>query len=185
LEGLGQGADAYLTKPFDKKELLLRIKNLLELRRQLQQYYRTSLDVGFSEADAITPPPDQEDEQIGDDNKSIPLANSLDNAFVIKVRKEIEAHLDDSDFDVEKLCRSVALSNSQVHRKLSALTGLSATHFIRYVRLVKAKELMIDSRFKIAAIAIDCGFNDAAYFSRVFKKEFGMTPQKWRNQNTV
>ncbi len=123
--------------------------------------------------------------QVGSQNQSIPLANSLDHAFVIKVRKEIEAHLDDANFDVEKLCRSVALSHSQVHRKLSALTGLSATHFIRYVRLVKAKELILHSDFKLAAIANDCGFNDPAYFSRVFKKEFGVTPQAWREKNSI
>ena len=116
-------------------------------------------------------------------NPSIPHDLSLENTFVIKVKNEIEAHLADEEFNVEKLCRLLALSNSQVHRKLSALTGLSATHFIRSVRLIKAKEMMVDSRFKISAIALDCGFKDPAYFSRVFKKEFGMTPQQWQNEN--
>jgi AraC-like DNA-binding protein len=112
------------------------------------------------------------------------LADSVENAFVIKVRKAIEAHLDSPDFDVEKLCRHLAMSHSQVHRKLSALTGLSATHFIRYVRLVKAKEMINSSGYSIAAIAMDCGFNDPAYFSRVFKQEFGVTPQGWREKNS-
>lgn len=180
LEGLEQGADDYLTKPFHKKELLLRIRNLLELRRQLQQYYRSTLEAGLSEEHT----PNLKDAHAGNQNQSIPLANSLENAFVIKARKTIEAHLDDPDFDVEKLCRSLAMSHSQVHRKLSALTGLSATHFMRYVRLVKAKELLLHSGFSIAAIANDCGFNDPAYFSRVFKQEFGVTPQVWREQNS-
>ena len=191
LEGLEQGADDYLTKPFHKKELLLRIRNLLELRRQLQQYYRLTLEASSSEehptiAENPTPTsgssiPTAADG--GSKNPSIPLANSLENAFVIKVRKTIEAHFDAPDFDVEKLCRSLAMSHSQVHRKLSALTGLSATHFIRYVRLVKAKELIINSGYSIAAIANDCGFNDPAYFSRIFKQEFGVSPQVWREQN--
>jgi AraC-like DNA-binding protein len=109
----------------------------------------------------------------------------VDNAFVTKVKKAIEVHMDDANFDVEQLCREVALSHSQVHRKLSALTGLSITNFIRYLRLLKAKELLLGSGFKISAIAMDCGFSDPAYFSRVFKKEFGVTPQKWREQHTV
>ncbi len=191
LEGLEQGADDYLTKPFHKKELLLRIRNLLELRRQLQQYYRSSLEVSLSEE--LPSPPEspmlasdisilKEVEQ-GSKTQNVPLANSLENAFVIKVRKTIEANLDATDFDVEKLCRTLAMSHSQVHRKLSALTGLSATHFIRYVRLVKAKEMIIHSGYSLAAIAIDCGFNDPAYFSRVFKQEFGVSPQVWREQN--
>lgn len=181
LEGLEQGADDYLTKPFHKKELLLRIRNLLELRRQLQQYYRSTLEADFSEEH----PPNLKDAQADNQNQSIPLANSLENAFVIKARETIEAHLDDPDFDVEKLCRSLALSHSQVHRKLSALTGLSATFFIRYVRLVRAKELLIHSGFSIRAVALDCGFNDPAYFTRVFKQEFGVTPQAWRDQTST
>lgn len=184
LEGLEQGADDYLSKPFHKKELLLRIRNLLELRRQLQQYYRSSLEVNLSEA----LPPISDTSMLkaaeqGSKNPSVPLANSLENVFVIKVRKTIEANLDATDFDVEKLCRTLAMSHSQVHRKLSALTGLSATHFIRYVRLVKAKEMIIHSGYSLAAIAIDCGFNDPAYFSRIFKQEFGVSPQVWREQN--
>jgi signal transduction histidine kinase/ligand-binding sensor domain-containing protein/AraC-like DNA-binding protein/DNA-binding NarL/FixJ family response regulator len=191
LEGLEQGADDYLTKPFHKKELLLRIKNLLELRRQLQQYYRSTLEVTSSEGNlpiAENPIPTSvntlKDTEKSSKNPSIPLANSLENAFVVKVRKAIEAHMDSPDFDVEKLCRYLALSHSQVHRKLSALTGLSATHFMRYVRLVKAKEMINSSGYSIAAIALDCGFNDPAYFSRVFKQEFGITPQGWREQNS-
>ncbi len=189
LDGLEQGADDYLTKPFHKKELLLRIKNLLELRRQLQQYYRSTLASSLSENDDLIveiPLPTSiiipKDMEKGSKNTSIPLGNSLENEFVIKVRKAIEANLHSSDFDVEKLCRYLAMSHSQVHRKLTALTGLSATHFIRYVRLVKAKEMINSSGFSISAIAMDCGFDDPAYFSRVFKQEFGVTPQGWREQ---
>lgn len=181
LEGLQQKADDYLTKPFHKKELLLRIKNLLELRQILQQYYRSSLEAGFS----IRHP--RKSLQKGNENKTvpknIPFANSMDHAFVNKIKNTVEAHLDDIDFDVEKLCRAVALSNSQVHRKLSALTGLSATYFIRHVRFLRGKQLLLHSGYKISAIANDCGFSDPAYFSRVFKKEFGLTPQKWRDKN--
>ena len=191
LDGLEQGADDYLTKPFNKKELLLRIRNLLELRRQLQQYYISTFKASLLHDNAPiaeNPLPTSgsfiKGVEKGYRNPSIPLVNSLENAFVIKVRKSIETHLDSPDFDVEKLCRHLAMSHSQVHRKLSALTGLSATHFIRYVRLVKAKEMIKSSGYSIAAIAMDCGFNDPAYFSRVFKQEFGVTPQGWREKNS-
>jgi signal transduction histidine kinase/ligand-binding sensor domain-containing protein/CheY-like chemotaxis protein/AraC-like DNA-binding protein len=191
LDGLEQGADDYLTKPFNKKELLLRIRNLLELRRQLQQYYISTFKASLLQDNAPSaenPLPTSgsflKGVEKGYRNPSIPLVNSLENAFVIKVRKAIETHLDSPDFDVEKLCRHLAMSHSQVHRKLSALTGLSATHFIRYVRLVKAKEMINSSGYSIAAIAMDCGFNDPAYFSRVFKQEFGVTPYWWREKNS-
>jgi signal transduction histidine kinase/ligand-binding sensor domain-containing protein/CheY-like chemotaxis protein/AraC-like DNA-binding protein len=193
LQGLERGADDYLTKPFHKKELLLRIKNLLDLRRQLQQYYRSSLEESLSVNSLQNPGGStlnsgingSKDSHPGNQNPSIPLASSLENAFVIKVRKEIESHLEEPDFDVEKLCRSLALSHSQVHRKLSALTGLSVTLFIRYMRLIKAKEMILTSGFSITAIAYDCGFNDPGYFGRIFKKEYGVSPQVWREQNST
>ena len=98
----------------------------------------------------------------------------------------IEGNLANSDFDVERLCHDLLLSSSQVHRKLTALTGLSTNSFIRYIRLSNAKNLLItNAHFSIAAVAYDSGFCDPAYFSRAFKQEFGETPQAWREQNLV
>jgi signal transduction histidine kinase/ligand-binding sensor domain-containing protein/DNA-binding response OmpR family regulator len=189
LQGLEQGADAYLMKPFHKEELLLRIKNLLELRQHLQHHYLSKV---ITTKAAQIPPPGAGGTEGGNshpEQMTIPKdkssVNGLDHAFVIKTQTIIEAHLSDGDFDVEKLSRALALSPSQVHRKLTALTGISPNHFVRYVRLIKAKELLQHSGYSIAAIAYDCGFSDPAYFSRVFKQEFGMTPQVWREENPV
>ncbi|MCK6693474.1 MAG: ATP-binding protein [Thermoanaerobaculia bacterium] len=167
LEGLEHGADVYLTKPFHKEELQIRVRKLLESRRRLQQYYQMTAGLGGSVTPASELPPGSEQE----------------NAFVKKARETVEAHLDDPHFDVVKLCRELAMSHSQAHRKLSALTGYSATYFIRYVRLTRAKELLQHPHLSITAIAFDCGFNDPAYFSRVFKQTFGMTPNEWRERN--
>lgn len=168
LEGLEYGADAYLAKPFHRDELLLRIRKLLEMRRQLQQHYRAAAGLaGDAEAAATEVAPGPED------------------AFVRKVREVVEAHLDDSRFDVEQLCREMAMSHSQLHRKLSALTGLAATRFIRHVRLSKAKEMLPDPALKITTIAYDTGFSDPGYFARVFRQEFGVSPQEWRERMGV
>ncbi|MBK7869180.1 MAG: helix-turn-helix transcriptional regulator [Saprospiraceae bacterium] len=99
------------------------------------------------------------------------------------MRQAVEDHLDDSEFSVEILCKVLLMSHSQLHRKLSALTGFSANTFIRYVRLTKAKELLSNPALTITAVAFDTGFNDPSYFGRVFKQEFGVTPQEWREHH--
>ncbi len=182
LNGLERGADAYMMKPFNKEELLLRIKKLLELRRKLQQYYLSTIaSVEFLKST----------EGVNNGTKMVPserdnpFINSLDNAFVLKVKTTVEYHLADYDLDVEKLGRILALSPSQVNRKLSALTGLTTNSFIRSVRLIKSKAMLQNSGYSIAAISYDSGFNDPAYFSRVFKQAFGVTPQVWREANPV
>ena len=108
----------------------------------------------------------------------------IQNAFVIKIKTIIENHLNDFGLDVEKLSRAVGLSESQLQRKLHALTGLSVNLFIRHIRLLKAKDLLLNSPYSINAIAYDCGFNDPSYFARIFKNEFGLTPNVWREKNT-
>lgn len=169
LEGLEHGADVYLSKPFHKKELRLRIRKLLEMRQKLQQHYLAAAGLNAGAAAPKDPPP-------------VPGA---EDKFVRKVREIVDTHLDDSAFDVEQLCRAMAMSHSQLHRKLSALTGLAATKFIRHVRLSKAQELLRDETLTVAAVAYDTGFSDPSYFGRVFRQEFGVSPQEWREGAVV
>ncbi|RXK60825.1 hybrid sensor histidine kinase/response regulator [Lacibacter luteus] len=168
LEGLDKGADVYLEKPFHKEELLLRIKKLLELRKNLQQYYSRQMGIADKAEAAST-------EEI-----AIIPEEKAEHAFVKKVRELVEANFTNYEFSVEQLCKLIFMSHSQLHRKLEALTGCSPNKFIRIIRLNKAKELLADPSLSIAGIALDCGYNDPGYFARVFKQEFGVTPQEWR-----
>ena len=168
LKGLELGADAYLEKPFNKEELLIRIKKLLELRKKLQEYYSNKL---MSENDKIIL-----------QEPGINLVNEVqENLFVKKAREVVEAHLAHNNFTVENLCSEVFMSHSQLHRKLDALTGFSPVRFIRAIRLNKAKELLQNPENNISNVAFECGYQDAGYFARVFKQEFGTTPQEWRS----
>lgn len=160
LQGLDCGADVYLPKPFHKAELLIQVRKLLELRKALREYY-LSLATGAP--------------------RSAPETGDVEeNAFVLHIRQQIEAHLSDPHYNVEHLCRDLAVSYSQLHRKLTALTGYSANHFIRYIRLCEAQRLLRGSDLTIAEAAFRAGFEDPGYFARAFKKEFGVTPKEWR-----
>jgi AraC-like DNA-binding protein len=170
IEGLQKGADAYLEKPFHKEELLVRIQKMLEMRKSLQQYYlrQAGLQEAFREEDVIEPQKSHEQQK--------------EDEFVKRVREVIEENLADVNFSVEKLCKLVFMSHSQLHRKLDALTGHSPNRFIRMLRLKNAKDLLSQPSNSIASIAIDCGYNDPGYFARIFKQEFGVSPQEWRTK---
>ncbi|WP_026231639.1 hybrid sensor histidine kinase/response regulator transcription factor [Neolewinella persica] len=163
LEGFSRGADAYLPKPFDPRELRTRCEQLLRQRDRLRTYYRGLL--GTAPPDLTAPPPEQPEE----------------HAFIIRARTVVEAHLSDPDFSVEDLAREVHLSRSQLHRKLHQLVDMHTTRFIRSVRIQQARTLLRESSLTIAEIAYDCGFRDPDYFSRVFREEIGRTPSAYRN----
>lgn len=160
IDGLRRGADAYLAKPFHREELLVTLANLLEIRQKLQSKY--------SKMDFVLP--------------SHPAAEaadpSLEDAFVRKVRTAILERLSDPDLSVETLCRSLAMSQSQLHRKITALTGKNAVQHIRSLRLARAKELLESGQRNISEVAYEVGFRDPKYFSRVFAEEFGVAPSK-------
>lgn len=158
IAGLEHGADAYLAKPFDKKELLVRLEKLLELRDKLRARY-TALDA------------------LGDKNNTNPQP---EDEFVMKLRSEVEANIEDEDFGILQLCRAVGMSRTQLHRKIKALTGKSTSIFVRAIRLQKAKELLEQTDLNISQVAFEVGFKDPKYFSRTFAEEFGESPNQMR-----
>lgn len=160
LAGLERGADAYLAKPFNQKELFIRLEKLLALRRRLQKRYQTFETLPTTKNDAFK----QED------------------AFILAVKQKIEAQLSNENFGIQALCKSVGMSRSQLHLKLKALTNKSTSHFIRSVRLYKAKELLQTSNLNITQVSFEVGFKDANYFTRTFTKEFGASPKSFRKK---
>ncbi len=157
IEGLEQGADVFLAKPFNRKELLVRLKNLLALRHELQKRYAQA---NFSEA--ITP------------------AHTNVDPFLIKIKTTLLAHLEDENFSVIQLCQSLHISRAQLHRKIIALTGHSTTSLIRSIRMEKAKELLGLGNLNVTEVAYQVGFKTQAHFSRIFAETFGMAPSDYR-----
>ncbi|MFT6320653.1 MAG: signal transduction histidine kinase/DNA-binding response OmpR family regulator [Granulosicoccus sp.] len=157
IDGLKHGADAYLTKPFDKKELLIRLKKLVDIRLQLQLRYANIINA----------------------KTSLVLANSMEDIFLQKLHEQIQLHLSDTQFGVPQLAATIDLSQMQLYRKLKALTGKTPSQFIRSYRLQQALELLQTGKFNVSEVAYDVGFSDPSYFSRMFHKEFGKNPSQY------
>ncbi|MBX3239153.1 MAG: tetratricopeptide repeat protein [Chitinophagaceae bacterium] len=158
LRGLMTRADDYLTKPFIPRELLARIRNLIESRKQLREKYNRQLILKPRE---IT-------------------VDSIDEAFLGRVMKAIEENLLNESFNMEQLGKEVGMSRSQIHRKLHALTNQSATQFIRSYRLNRAMDLIRQDAGSISEIAYSVGFSSPSYFNRCFIQHFGCTPTEVR-----
>lgn len=159
LEGLERGADAYLAKPFNREELLIRSRKLLELRQRLRERYAT-----------LQPPEPATDKGL-----------QMEDAFLKKIRQIVEQHLSDVDFDMEQLSRALGMSRSQVFRKVKALTSRSPSLFVRTVRLERAKELLQTTDRSISEIAYEAGFSTPNYFSDTFLEAFGVRPSEFRS----
>jgi signal transduction histidine kinase/DNA-binding response OmpR family regulator len=158
ISGLQRGADAYLPKPFDQRELLIRLENLIRLRQHMQIRYQKD-----------SPPTPSKD-----------AAVQKEDAFIQKIKKMILEHLDDPELNTSTFTEMVGLSRSQLHKKIKALTGLSTSHFIRLVRLQEARKMLNESDMQIAEIAYACGFSSPTYFSKVFSEAYNKTPQMYR-----
>ena len=154
VEGLETGADEYLTKPFDAKELVTRIHNLIRQRKLLRQKFAGEIKLKPSEI-AVT---------------------SADEKFLQNVMKSIEKNMSEEDFGVEELAREVAMSRSQLHRKLVALTNQAPSEVLRNTRLLRAKDLLQKKYATPSEVAYKVGFNSHTYFSKCFKEEFGISP---------
>ena len=158
LEGLETGADDYLTKPFDAEELQVRMKNLIEQRKRLREKFK---------GEGILKP------------KEIAVT-SVDELFLNKVMETVEENMEDEEFSVEDLAGAVAMSRSQLHRKIKALTDVSPSVFIRTLRLERGKQLLEQNAGNASEVAFMVGFNSSTYFAKCFKERFGVSPGEVR-----
>ncbi|WP_367392004.1 ATP-binding protein [Lewinella sp. LCG006] len=159
VQGLSYGADAYLTKPFDKEELLIRLKTLVVMRQQLQRRYAES-------ASSIA------------DNAASP---SIEDIFLQKLHEHIHAQLSNAEFGVPQLATASHLSQMQLYRKLKALTDKTPSQFIRSYRLHQGLELLKKGGLTVSEVAYEVGFTDPSYFSRTFQQEFKKNPSDFLN----
>ena len=159
ISGLEKGADAFLAKPFEQKELLIRLEKLLELRKKLQARY------------AVLP-----------GNRDTGKQEIKMHPFLVNFYDLLEKELGNPDLDMNQICRSLGMSRSQVFKKLKALTGKSASVLVRSFRLSKAKELLTQGELNVSEVAYEVGFTTPNYFTRAFQDEFGVSPSQFSKQ---
>jgi signal transduction histidine kinase/DNA-binding response OmpR family regulator len=160
LEGLEAEADVYLSKPFVMKELMMHIKNFVSLKEKIRQQFSSQpLEKNQTE-----------------------LKNNLlqhKDPFIQQIIAIVLENIDNEAFSIEDLSSKLALSRTQVHRKVKAVVGLSASVLVRNIRLEKAFEFLKNKQGNVSEIAYKTGFNSASYFSTCFAEYFGTPPTKF------
>ncbi|QHT71668.1 response regulator [Rhodocytophaga rosea] len=158
VEGLERGADDYLTKPFEMRELLTRIHNLIEGRRKLKAHFSGQVLLQPQDI-AIT---------------------SADERFLKRTMEVIESYMGDTQFNVDILGKEVGMSRTQLYRKLQALTGQSPSDFIKVMRLQRAAQLIAKGSGTVSEISYQVGFSSHSYFSKCFLEQYGQTPSEYQ-----
>lgn len=167
LDGLDYGADDYITKPFSVRYLRARIENIILQRKRLYE--------GFS---SDKQPVSKLTETEGEPELKI---TSQDELFIRKVKEEIETNIDNSEFVVDDLAASVAMSRTVFFKKLKSLTGFAPIEFIRDIKIKHAAKLIETQQYSIKEVSYMVGISDTKYFTQCFKNVFGMTPSEYKN----
>ncbi len=157
IRGLDSGCNLYLTKPFNLEVLQLSIKNLLRDRKVVQEQNRKKIQVSASEV------------QI----------DSLDDQLIQRAVNFVEKHIEDTELTVEFMSRELGMSRVHLYKKLQSITGKSPIEFIRLIRLQRACQLLMRSQLNVAEVAYLVGYNNAKYFTKHFRAEFGMNPSEY------
>jgi signal transduction histidine kinase/ligand-binding sensor domain-containing protein/DNA-binding response OmpR family regulator len=157
LQGLQNGADDYIRKPFDIELLQVKLTNIMRQRDQLRKRFNREINLRPKEV----------------------TVTSTDERFLQQAIEIVQKHMMNTDFNVEMLVKEMGHSRSNLYLKFKEITGLSSSEFIRNIRLKRAVQLFDQSDLSVKEIMYRTGFNTASYFSKCFKKQFGVVPSEY------
>jgi len=160
LKGLKTGADHYISKPFHSQELLLTIKNDLNLRQAIQKRFFKDVNM---------------------ESKDMGL-NLADQKFLDCAVEVVGANMDNPEFKVGDFCAKLNMASATCNRRLKKITGLTSHAFMTNIRLKKAAKLLLEGEYNVGEIAVMVGFSDQRYFSRIFKEHYELPPLQYVRQ---
>lgn len=156
IEGISTGAEAYLSKPFNKEELFARITTLIRLRKELQKKY-----------------------SIPDISLNVEVHHqNIEDSFMSRINNFLNKNIDNEEIAVSDICNAMNMSRSQLYRKFGALTNRSVSDYFRSFRLQKAKQILQSTELNVTQVAFEVGFKNLSHFSKSFLNEFGVTPSQ-------
>ncbi|MCK5058111.1 MAG: helix-turn-helix domain-containing protein, partial [Candidatus Aminicenantes bacterium] len=158
IQGLETGADDYITKPFNTKILLTRIKNLIDLRRGLQEKIQREMVLQPTEI----------------------AVSSVDQEFMKELKKAIEKNISDEEFGVDKLSKALYMGRTTLNRKIRAITSESTNQFIQSYRLKRAAQLLKENFGNVTEVSFEVGFSSSAYFTKCFREKFHRPPHTFQ-----
>ena len=160
LAGFESGIDDYLAKPFNAKELQIRVRNLIDQRTKLKQRFKQNIQSGFADLNL----------------------KSADQKFLEKALNIVNLNFSNPEFNIQTFSTEMFLSRTHLFKKLKSITGQNPTEFIRNIRLERAAELLKANSDTISQIAFSVGFNNMSYFTKCFKEKYGRTPSEFLNK---
>ena len=161
--GISNGADAYVSKPFNIDVLRTTVMQLLKSRQLLQGKYHGDK---------------QQEEHIDKVEMESP-----DENLMKRVMKVINENMDNPELSVELVADKVGISRVHFYRKMKDLTGQAPRDFVKYVRLKEAARLLADKNYDITGVSVATGFKSLSAFSTSFKALYGLTPSEWVKQH--
>lgn len=172
VRGLEVGADAYLEKPFHADELNVRVEKLLEQRQLLREKFTRMMTAKIVET--------SHGEDADSSDKELEQVNEPERAFIKKFIEVVHGYMLQGKIDYDSLAYAMSLSRIQLNRKIKAITGYTTTEYILHIRISLAKQLFDTTDMLVYEVALKCGIDNATYFSVLFKKYTGLTPQQYK-----
>jgi signal transduction histidine kinase/ligand-binding sensor domain-containing protein/DNA-binding response OmpR family regulator len=159
LDGLENGADDYISKPFDVKEFKLRIRNILETQQKLREKFTGDLKPNSSD-----------------------VVSSMDEKLFKKALGVVHTNIANEDFDIPFFCSELGVSRTMLFVKIKAWTNFTPNEFILHLRMKRAAELLEKGQLNISQISYKVGYKNPKYFSKSFQKKYGESPSQYQKK---